>query len=115
MDVIHINKILINKKGTLKLPFSWQNVETPSAVHNLGSTTPNKLLNYKDVVNNIDVNYLKTFETGLRVWSCKESPFVNRDHGYILDEPEWPLLGKSWKILEFEVQSWEIWNTRFFC
>ena len=86
MDVIHINKILINKKGTLKLPFSWQNVETPSAVHNLGSTTPNKLLNYKDVVNNIDVNYLKTFETGLRVWSCKESPFVNRDHVYIIAE-----------------------------
>ena len=86
MDIIHINKILIDKKVTSKLPYSWHNVETPSVVHNLRSTTPNKLRNYKDVVNNIDVNCLKTFETGLRVWSCKESPFVNRDHFYIIAE-----------------------------
>ena len=48
-----------------------------------------------------DANDLKTFGAGLRDWSCKESPFVNRDHGCILDEPEWPLLeklGKFWNL-----------------
>ena len=53
-----------------------------SVVYNVGSTSLNKLLNYKDVVNNIDVSDLENFVTSLRDCICKEWPILNRDHGY---------------------------------
>lgn len=44
-----------------------------------------KLLIYKDV-KNIDEIEHKTFGAGLRDWSCKKSPFMNREHGCIITE-----------------------------
>ena len=77
MDVIHINEILRNDEGTSKLPNILQNYETPAVC------CWNKSLNQDDVVSNNNVNDLEIFGAVLRDCSCKESQFVNRDHGHI--------------------------------
>ena len=63
---------------------SYKVMNHPSIVYYLGSTTRNKLLNYKYIVNKIDIYDLETFGTGLRDCSCKGLPLINRDHGHII-------------------------------
>ena len=41
-------------------------------------------MNYKDVVQNIDINDKETFGTGLTQCACKNSSFINKDHGHII-------------------------------
>lgn len=65
LDFIHIDKNLRKEEVTSKLPNILRNDETSSVVYSLASTTQNKLLSFKDIVNNIHFNNLETFGTKL--------------------------------------------------
>ena len=61
LDFIYMNNILSNKEVVSKPPNILQNDEASSLLYNLGSTTLNQLLNYKDI-NYVDVDDLETLE-----------------------------------------------------
>ena len=82
--MIRLNTILRNEDVKSKLPVKFRNDETPSIVYSLGSTIRNKILNYKDTVQNIDTNDSDTFGTGLQTCNCSSSTFVDQNHGHVV-------------------------------
>ena len=84
LEFIRLNNILRNPDVKSKLPNHFQNDDSPSVVYNLSSTIRNKILNYKETVNNIDINDPDTFGTGLQTCNCTSSPFLDNIHGHIL-------------------------------
>ena len=72
--------------------------------------TRNKLLNHKDVVSKIVVNDLETFRTGLRDCSCKESPFVDINHGQIINNHLRKLMRKGTIFPETRTINWYIYK-----
>ena len=84
LDFIPLRKILRNQNVITKLPDKMQTEDPPSIVYNLCSTIRNKLFNYKETVNNIDVNDQVTYGTGLSTCNCQNSAFVDKDHGHIV-------------------------------
>ena len=84
LEFIRLNNILRNDEVKAKLPVQFQNDETPSIVYSLGNTIRNKILNYKDTVQNIDTNDSETFGTGLRTCNCLSSEFVDQNHGHVV-------------------------------
>ena len=84
LEFIRLSNILRNEEVKAKLPEQFQNDETPSIVYSLSNTIRNKILNYKETVNNIDTNDEETFGTGLNTCNCSTSQFVDRNHGHVL-------------------------------
>ena len=84
LEHIKLSKILHNKDVLSKLPVKLQTEDPPSIVYKLSSTIRNKLFNFKDTVNNIDVTDTDTYGTKLSHCECHNSPFVDPDHGHIV-------------------------------
>ena len=84
LDFIQLNQILRKESVKSTLPNSLQNDEVPSVVYNLGNTTRKKILNYKNVVNSINLNDLDTYGTGLINCDCQQSSFRDENHGHII-------------------------------
>ena len=84
LDFIELNKILRTDNVKSTLPNLLQNDEVPSVVYSLGNTTRSKLLNYKNVVNAIDINDQETYGTGLTNCDCHQSSFKDDTHGHII-------------------------------
>ncbi len=84
LEFIRLNKILRNDDVKATLPVQFQNDESPSIVYSLGNTIRNKILNYKDTVQNIDTNDVETFGTGLQTCNCSSSEFVDHNHGHVV-------------------------------
>ena len=73
LEFIRLNSIIRNDEVKGKLPDQFRNDETPSVVYSLGSTIRNKILNYKDTVQNIDTNDSDTFGTGIHTCDCSST------------------------------------------
>ena len=84
LEFIRLNKILRNDDVKATLPVQFQNDESPSVVYSLCNTIRNKILNYKDTVQNIDTNDVETFGTGLQTCNCSSSEFVDHNHGHVV-------------------------------
>ena len=84
LELIRLHSILRNDEVKAKLPDQFQSDETPSIVYSLGNTIRNKILNYKDTVQNIDTNDRETFGTGLQTCNCSSSEFVDQNHGHVV-------------------------------
>ena len=84
LELIRLNTILRNEGVKSKLPDQFRNDETPSIVYSLGSTIRNKILNYKDTVQNIDISDSETFGTGIQTCGCSSSTFVDQNHGHVV-------------------------------
>ena len=84
LEFLHLRKILRNPDVISKLPECLQTEDPPSIVYSLSQTIRSKIFNYKDTVNNIDVNDTITFGTLLPTCDCVNSPFVDPDHGHII-------------------------------
>ena len=84
LELIRLNTILRNEGVKSELPDQFRNDETPSIVYSLGSTIRNKILNYKDTVQNIDLSDSETFGTGLQTCGCSSSTFVDQNHGHVV-------------------------------
>ena len=84
LEFIRLNSILRNDEVKGKLPEQFRNDETPSVVYNLSSTIRNKILNYKDTVQNINTTDRETFGTGLSSCNCASSEFVDQNHGHVV-------------------------------
>jgi len=84
LELINLRKILRKKDIISKLPEQLQNEDPPLLVYSLSSTIRNKIFNYKDTVNNIDINADLGYGTNLPTCDCKNSTFVDADHGHIV-------------------------------
>ena len=84
LDRINLKKILRSQDVISKLPNPLQSEDVPSIVFSLSPTIRNKLFNYKDTVDKIDVNDHHTYGTELPNCECHSSPFVDKDHGHIM-------------------------------
>ena len=84
LEFIQLRRILRNPDVISKLPEKLQSEDPPSIVYNLTSTIRNKIFNYRDTVNNIDVNDQLTYGTNLPSCDCHESPFVDNDHSHVM-------------------------------
>ena len=84
LEFIRLKNILRNPDVKSKLPNYFQNDDSPSVVYNLSSTIRNKILNYKETVNNIDINDHDRFGTGLQTCNCTSSPFLDNIHDHVL-------------------------------
>ena len=84
LNLIKLNKILRHKDIISKLPEKLQIEELPSILYSLSPTIRNKLFNYKETVNNIDINDQITYGTQLPTCECFKSSFVDKDHGHII-------------------------------
>jgi len=84
LELINLKKILRNHDVIFKLPKMLQAEDPPSIVYSLSSTIRNKLFNYKDTVNNINIDDQLTYGTNLINCECHKSSFVNKDHGHIV-------------------------------
>ena len=79
-----MKKILRSPDVISKLPDKLQAEDPPSIVYNLSSTIRSKIFNYRETVNDIDVNDQLTYGTKLPTCDCQNSPFVDTDHGHIV-------------------------------
>ena len=77
------NSILNDNQIRNSLPDPPKDDEVPSTVLSLANTMRNKILSYKETVNNINTTYTLIYGTGINVCSCKNSNFINRPHGHI--------------------------------
>ena len=68
------------------LPGGLQEDETPSNVYSLSSYIRIKAFNYKDTVNNINIDNKSTYETGISSWICANSKYSNHYHGSIITD-----------------------------
>ena len=84
LEFIRLNSILRNDEVKGKLSDQFRNDETPSVVYSLGSTIRNKILNYKDTVQNINTNDSDTFGTDIHTCDCSSSEFVDHNHGHVV-------------------------------
>ena len=84
LELIQLRKILRNLDVISKLPLKLQTEDPPSVVYNLSRTIRTSIFNYKQTVNNINVNDHLTYGTNLPLCNCQNSPFVDRDHGHII-------------------------------
>ena len=79
-----MKKILRNRDVISKLPDQLQAEDPPSIVYNLSSTIRSKIFNYRETVNDIDINDLLTYGTNLPTCDCHNSPFIDTDHGHVV-------------------------------
>jgi len=84
LEFIHLKKILRDPDVISKLPDQLQSEDPPSVVYNLSSTIRKKIFNYRETVNDIDVNDHLTYGTNLPTCDCRNSPFLDIDHGHIV-------------------------------
>ena len=84
LQFIRLSSILHEDDVNSKLPNQFREDDSPAVVYSLTNTIRNKILNYKDTVNNIDINDAETFGTGLHTCNCSSSDFVDLHHGHIL-------------------------------
>ena len=84
LEFIQLKKILRDADVISKLPEQLQTEDPPSVIYNLSSTIRSKIFNYKQTVNDIDINDLNTYGTNLPSCECQNSPFVDPDHGHIM-------------------------------
>ena len=84
LDYIQISSILHEDEIISKLPQILRNEEVPSVVYSLGNTIRNKIFNYKETVNAIDLNDTEGYGTGIVRCDCHESEFVNEHHGHVV-------------------------------
>ena len=84
LEFIQLNKILKNPDVVSKLPQPLKTEDPPSVVYNLSRTIRNSIFNYKQTVNDIDVNDHLTYGTNLPSCDCSSSPFLDSDHGHII-------------------------------
>ena len=84
LEFINLKKILRHPDVISKLPEHLQEQEPPSIVYKLSSTISNKIFNYKQTVHAIDIHDEITYGTELPECDCRNSPFVDTDHGHIV-------------------------------
>ena len=84
LDYIKMSRILHDKEIINLLPESLKDDDVPSVVYSLGKTIRNKIFNYKDAVNNIDIHDHETYGTGLRSCDCLSSEFLDQEHQHVL-------------------------------
>ena len=84
LEFIRLKKILRNPDVISKLPDQLQTEDPPSIVYNLTPTIRSKIFNYRETVNDIDINDHLTYGTKLPSCDCHDSPFVDSDHGHIM-------------------------------
>ena len=82
-DYIQLSSILHDSAVVETLPDKFQNDEVPSIVYRLNNTIRNKIFNYKQTVNEIDVSDKSTYGTGLTSCQCHNSSFVDDNYGHI--------------------------------
>ena len=84
LDFIQLQRILRRADVVSKLPEKFQSADPSAVVYSLSSTIRNKVFNYKETVNNIDVTDEISYGTNLPSCECSTSPFVDPDHGHIV-------------------------------
>ena len=84
LELLRLDKILRCADVTEKLPEQFQNDEPPSVVPRLSKTIRSKIFNYKQTVNDIKVSDMDTYGTSLRSCDCRDSEFIDTDHGHIV-------------------------------
>ena len=84
LEFIQLKRILRNSDVISELPDKLQSEDPPSIVYNLSSTIRSKIFNYRETVNDIDVNDQLTYGTKIPNCDCHNSPFVDSDHGHIV-------------------------------
>ena len=84
LQLINLKKILRNEDVVSNIPEELHDQEPPSIVYSLSPTIRNKIFNYKDTVNNIDINDTLTYGTNLQSCECHKSKFIDTDHGHIM-------------------------------
>ena len=84
LSLIRMSCILHDKDVIASLPTNLQSKEVPSVVYKLGKTIRNSIFNYRQTVNNIDVNDKETFGTGIKECDCQTSAFINNHHNHVI-------------------------------
>ena len=84
LEMIKLNKILRNQNITSKLPDKLSTEDPPSIVYSLSPTIRNKIFNYKETIDDIDINDKLTYGAGFPECDCRNSEFVDPDHGHIV-------------------------------
>jgi len=84
LEYIHLISILHNEDIVNKLPQPLCDDEVPSVVYNLSGTIRNQIFNYKQTVNDINISDKDTYGTGISSCSCKESAYIDEQHGHII-------------------------------
>ena len=84
LKFIQLKKILRNSDVISELPDQLQSEDPPSIVYSLSSTIRSKIFNYRETVNDIDINDRVTYGTKLPNCDCQHSPFIDSDHGHIV-------------------------------
>ena len=84
LEFIKLNSILNNNDIRNHLPDPLKEDEVPSPVYNLSNTIRNKIFNYKDTVNSININDKLSYGTNINTCDCATSMFKNQHHGHIL-------------------------------
>ena len=82
MDFINIQKIIRDKDTVNSLPHDFRN-DIPTVVYQLTNSIRSKLFNYKDFVQNLDVDAFVEDNSTLPC-ECLNSPYVDPHHNHIL-------------------------------
>ena len=84
IEMVKLNKILRKPHITSKLPENLLTEDPPSIVYSLSPTIRNKLFNYKETVESIDITDSLTYGAGFSECDCQYSDFADPDHGHII-------------------------------
>ncbi len=82
LDLINIHNILKDKNSISSLPHEIKS-DPPTAVYKLSNSIRSKIFNYKQFVQDLDVDAFIA-DPNILPCSCHNSPFLNRDHNHII-------------------------------
>ena len=84
IEYINLQNILHQNDVLNCLPINFKEEHRPCVIFKLTPPIRNKILNYKEVVENIDKNDISTYGTGITECNCKDSEFCDPSHGHII-------------------------------
>ena len=84
LDHIQLSSILHEAQVINTLPANLQLDDVPSIIYSLEDTIRNKIFNYKQTVNDIDIHDHTSFGTGITSCQCHQSAFTDQNHGNIV-------------------------------
>ena len=84
LEMIELNKILRKHNVLTKLSTILSTEESPSIVYSLSFTIRNKLFNYKETIDNIDISDIFTFGASFPECDCHNPDFCVPDYGHIV-------------------------------
>ena len=83
IDMINISNIINDKNVIATLPPQFNKTENIATVYTLTKTIRSKIFNHKEFIKNLDTNSILNESNNLPC-NCKNSPFVDPNHGHIL-------------------------------